>query len=130
MGEKTGRFEVSGEIIFKASHYLRTYRGGAEEPHEHNYRLKITLATRELDEDGISLDFVLFDSILNELKTQLGGDLNGHEWFADKNPSAEHIAIAAAEFANGKIPEETGAFVTRVEVWELGHMSTIYYPQD
>lgn len=130
MGEKHGRFKVSGEITFAASHHLRTYRGGAEEPHEHEYRLRVTLSTRGLDEDGISFDFVLLDEILAELRTQLGGDLNEHEWFADKNPSAEHIAIAVTEFVNGRLPKDSGSRVTRVELWELSHMSAIYYPQE
>lgn len=131
MGEKNGRFKVSGEITFAASHHLRTYRGSAEEPHEHEYRLKVTLSTKGLDEDGISFDFVFFDAILDELASEFdGGDLNEHAWFADKNPSAEHIAVAAADYVNGRLPQESGARVTRVEVWELSHMSAIYYPPD
>ena len=37
-------FEVTVEDTFSAGHYLRNYRGKCENPHGHNYRVRVTLS--------------------------------------------------------------------------------------
>ncbi len=50
-------FEVTVEDSFAAGHYLRNYRGKCENPHGHNYKIRVTLAGNELDRAGLLLDF-------------------------------------------------------------------------
>ena len=50
-------YEVRVEETFAAGHALRNYRGKCENPHGHNYRVRMTLAGRELDKTGLLLDF-------------------------------------------------------------------------
>ena len=50
-------FEVTVEDTFAAGHYLRHYKGKCENPHGHNYKIRVTLAGSELDKAGLLLDF-------------------------------------------------------------------------
>ena len=50
-------FEVTVEDTFAAGHYLRNYKGKCENPHGHNYKIRVTLAGAELDKAGLLLDF-------------------------------------------------------------------------
>ncbi len=50
-------FEVTVEDSFAAGHYLRNYKGKCENPHGHNYKVRVTLAGKELDKAGLLLDF-------------------------------------------------------------------------
>jgi len=50
-------FEVSVEESFAAGHALRGYRGKCENPHGHNYKVRITLAGDDLDSIGLLWDF-------------------------------------------------------------------------
>src|SRR5258706_3918734 len=50
-------FEVTVEDSFAAGHYLRNYKGKCENPHGHNYKVRVTLAGTELDKAGLLLDF-------------------------------------------------------------------------
>ncbi len=50
-------FEVTVDDTFAAGHYLRNYKGKCENPHGHNYKIRVTLAGAELDKAGLLLDF-------------------------------------------------------------------------
>ena len=50
-------FEVTVDDSFAAGHYLRNYKGKCENPHGHNYKVRVTLAGKELDKAGLLLDF-------------------------------------------------------------------------
>ena len=50
-------YEVTVEDTFAAGHYLRNYKGKCENPHGHNYKVRVTLAGKELDKAGLLLDF-------------------------------------------------------------------------
>ncbi len=78
---------------FSAAHSLRGYRGDCERLHGHNYRVEVTVTSRELDSMGVVMDF-------RELKQLVKGILDGldHRYlndiepFREQNPSAENIA--------------------------------------
>ena len=50
-------YQITVEDTFAAGHYLRNYKGKCENPHGHNYRVRVTLHGRELDRAGLLLDF-------------------------------------------------------------------------
>ncbi len=57
-------YEVTVEAGFSSGHYLRNYKGKCENPHGHNYKVRVTLAGTELDEAGLLLDFKLLKQVL------------------------------------------------------------------
>jgi 6-pyruvoyltetrahydropterin/6-carboxytetrahydropterin synthase len=86
-------FEVTVEDSFAAGHYLRNYKGKCENPHGHNYKVRVTLAGHELDKAGLLLDFKdlreVMRPVIDRLDHQMINDL---EPFTEMNPSAENLA--------------------------------------
>ena len=86
-------FELTVESDFSSGHYLRNYRGRCENPHGHNYKVRITLAGSELDEAGLLLDFKLLKQVMRPVIDRIDHQmLNDLEPFIELNPSAENIA--------------------------------------
>ncbi len=50
-------YEVSVDESFAAAHNLRNYKGKCENLHGHNYKVRVTLAGKELDSTGLALRF-------------------------------------------------------------------------
>jgi 6-pyruvoyltetrahydropterin/6-carboxytetrahydropterin synthase len=86
-------YEVTVEAGFSSGHYLRNYHGKCENPHGHNYKVRVTLAGAELDSTGLLLDFKLLKQVLNPVICRIDHQmLNDLEPFTTLNPSAENIA--------------------------------------
>ena len=86
-------FEVSVEETFAAGHALRGYKGKCENPHGHNYRVRVTLEGAELDSVGLLYDFVhLKQAIQGSIAALDHRFLNDQAPFDVLNPSAENIA--------------------------------------
>jgi 6-pyruvoyltetrahydropterin/6-carboxytetrahydropterin synthase len=86
-------YEVTVEDSFAAGHYLRNYKGKCENPHGHNYKVRVTLAGKELDKAGLLLDFrelkEAMKPVIDRLDHQMINDLDP---FKVLNPSAENLA--------------------------------------
>jgi 6-pyruvoyltetrahydropterin/6-carboxytetrahydropterin synthase len=86
-------FEVSVDEMFSAGHALRGYKGKCENPHGHNYKIRVVLEGPNLDSIGLLYDFV-------DLKKVMRGIIEGldHKFLNDQapfdriNPSAENLA--------------------------------------
>ncbi len=126
-------FEVTVEKTFAAGHALRGYRGKCENPHGHNYRVRLTLRGPSLDNIGLLYDFVHLKAILNDIAERLDHQfMNDVPPFTELNPSAENLAryfydettqrLAALAPANA--PQ-----VASVTVWETDTTTATYYPE-
>src|SRR5438552_18547251 len=86
-------FEVTVEDSFAAGHYLRNYRGKCENPHGHNYKIRVTLAGNELDRAGLLLAFTdlrdVMKHVIDRLDHQMSNDIQP---FTGLNRSAENLA--------------------------------------
>src|SRR5712692_8709202 len=58
-------FQVSVEESFSAGHALRGYKGKCENPHGHNYRVRVTLEGTSLDSVGLLFDFVHLKQVIH-----------------------------------------------------------------
>jgi 6-pyruvoyltetrahydropterin/6-carboxytetrahydropterin synthase len=86
-------FELTVEDTFAAGHYLRNYKGKCENPHGHNYKIRVTLAGKELDRAGLLLDFKDLRGVMRHVIERLDHQMiNDIEPFTVLNPSAENIA--------------------------------------
>jgi 6-pyruvoyltetrahydropterin/6-carboxytetrahydropterin synthase len=122
-------YEVATETDFSSGHYLRNYKGKCENPHGHNYKIRLTLAGEELDEAGLLLDFKLLKQALRPIIDRLDHKmLNEVEPFDTLNPSAENIA----KYFYGQISEQlaqTAQGRVRVKsctIWETDFCSATY----
>jgi 6-pyruvoyltetrahydropterin/6-carboxytetrahydropterin synthase len=86
-------YEVTVEAGFSSGHYLRNYCGKCENPHGHNYKVKVTLSGERLDSTGLLVDFKdlkkVMQPVLEYLDHQMINDLAP---FTTVNPSAENLA--------------------------------------
>ena len=86
-------FQVSVEESFSAGHALRGYKGKCENPHGHNYKVRVTLEGPALDSVGLLYDFVHLKQIIHQVIHAVDHKcLNDLPPFDVINPSAENIA--------------------------------------
>jgi 6-pyruvoyltetrahydropterin/6-carboxytetrahydropterin synthase len=123
-------FEVTVEETFSAGHALRGYKGKCENPHGHNYRVKITLQGPELDHVGLLYDFVHLKKVIGNVIQALDHKmLNDMAPFDKINPSAENIAKYFYEETSKQMhAAPNGARITSITIWETDTTAATYWP--
>jgi 6-pyruvoyltetrahydropterin/6-carboxytetrahydropterin synthase len=87
-------FDIFIDTQFSAGHHLRNYPGNCEKPHGHNWNVRVTVRTKELDQLGMGVDFRTVKNAVNVIMEDLDHeDLNTHQAFIKTNPSSENIAV-------------------------------------
>ena len=123
-------YEVTVEADFSSGHYLRNYKGKCENPHGHNYKVRVTLAGTELDGAGLLLDFKLLKQVLRPVIERIDHQmLNDLEPFTELNPSAENLAKYFFDETNLHLSDVTAGRV-RVKdctIWETDTTTATYY---
>ena len=123
-------FEVTVEDTFAAGHYLRNYKGKCENPHGHNYRVRVTLAGHELDHAGLLLDFknlrAVMKPVIDRLDHQMINDL---EPFTTLNPSAENLAKYFYDETSARMQAQTKGRVSikMVKIFETDETTATYF---
>ncbi|HXZ80303.1 MAG TPA: 6-carboxytetrahydropterin synthase QueD [Terriglobales bacterium] len=123
-------FEVSVEDSFAAGHALRGYRGKCENPHGHNYKVRITLHGEQLDNIGLLYDFKDLKAAMGEIIDRLDHQyLNDIAPFTALNPSAENMAKYFYDEASARLREATQGRVRvkEVRVWETDTTTATYF---
>jgi 6-pyruvoyltetrahydropterin/6-carboxytetrahydropterin synthase len=122
-------FEVTVEDSFAAGHYLRNYKGKCENPHGHNYKIRVTLAGKDLDKAGLLLDFKDLREVIKHTIERLDHQMiNDVEPFTVVNPSAENLAKYFYDEANGRLDHVTRGRVKvkNVTVFETDSTTATY----
>lgn len=121
-------FEISVEYVFAAGHALRGYKGKCENVHGHNYKVKVTVAGRDLNSTGLLMDFVELRAALKQLAERLDHRfLNDLSPFDQLNPSAENLAKYFCEGLEPQVRAQ-GLSVESVTVWETDTTSATFRP--
>jgi 6-pyruvoyltetrahydropterin/6-carboxytetrahydropterin synthase len=122
-------YEVTVEDSFAAGHYLREYKGKCENPHGHNYKVRVTLAGATLDKAGLLLDFKDLKEVMKHVIDRLDHQmLNEIEPFIVLNPSAENLAKYFYDETNGRLKAVTSGRVAvkDVTIWETDTTTARY----
>ena len=122
-------YEVTVEDTFAAGHYLRNYKGKCENPHGHNYKVRVTLAGKELDKAGLLLDFKDLREVMKPTIDRLDHQMiNDLEPFTVLNPSAENLAKYFYDETNMRLKESTRGRVRvkDVTIWETDTTTARY----
>ncbi len=123
-------FEVTVERGFSSGHYLRNYKGKCENPHGHNYKVRITLSGEVLDAAGLLLDFRDLKQVMRPVIDRIDHQmLNDLEPFTEINPSAENLAQYFYQQTNEQLRTMTGGRV-RVKdctIYETDTTTATYY---
>jgi len=123
-------YEVTVEAGFSSGHYLRNYHGKCENPHGHNYKVRVTLAGKELDSTGLLLDFKLLKNILRPTIDSLDHKmLNDIDPFIELNPSAENLSRYFFDQTHQQLTTLTEGRVGVKEctIWETDSTTATYY---
>ena len=123
-------FEVTVEDSFAAGHYLRNYKGKCENPHGHNYKVRVTLQGRELDHAGLLLDFKDLKTVMKPTIDRLDHQMmNDIEPFKTLNPSAENLAKYFFDETNSRMKSATAGRVSVkvVTIWETDTTTATYF---
>jgi 6-pyruvoyltetrahydropterin/6-carboxytetrahydropterin synthase len=123
-------FQVSVEETFSAGHALRGYKGKCENPHGHNYRVRVEVEGEQLDSIGLLFDFGDLKRILRELIGDIDHKfLNDQAPFDAINPSAENIAKFLYDEASKQMRGMShGPRIKGITVWETDETSATYIP--
>ncbi len=123
-------YEVTVESGFSSGHYLRNYQGKCENPHGHNYKVRVTLQGRELDATGLLLDFKLLKQVMRPVIEYLDHQMiNDLAPFTEINPSAENLSRYFFDETNKQLREMTDGRV-RVKdctIYETDTTSATYF---
>ena len=119
-------FEVSVIESFSAAHYLAKYHGKCEHLHGHNYRVKASIQSKQLDEGGMVIDFGILKQELKKILDPLDHCLlNELNEFSDGSPSAERIAF----YIYNKLKQRFKDLkISAVEIFETDKNLVTYYP--
>ncbi len=128
--EGTCMFEVSVDDGFAAAHNLRNYKGKCENLHGHNYKVRVTLAGKELDATGLLYDFVHLKQVIQSVIRSLDHQyLNELKPFDTLNPSAENIAKHIYDETSKQMKATpNGAAISSITVWESDVTAATYRP--
>ncbi len=123
-------YDIFIKTHFAGAHHLRNYPGNCENPHGHNWKVKVTVRASTVDELGMGIDFKILKKIVNKAVDKLDHqDLNKHPAFQDKNPSSEHIAAFLFDSLYKELDHKRYHLYS-VEVWETDTSGLIYYGPD
>jgi 6-pyruvoyltetrahydropterin/6-carboxytetrahydropterin synthase len=123
-------FEVTVEDTFAAGHYLRNYKGKCENPHGHNYKVRVTLVGKELDKAGLLLDFKDLREVMRHVTDRLDHQMiNDLEPFKVTNPSAENLAKYFFDESNTRLQAVTNGrvHIRSVTVYETDSTTATYF---
>ena len=122
-------YEVTVDDTFAAGHFLRNYKGKCENPQGHNYKVRVTLAGRELDKAGLLLDFKDLREVMKHVIDRLDHQMiNEIEPFTVLNPSAENLAKYFYDETNVRLKNVTSGrvFVKDVTIYETDTTTAKY----
>ncbi len=111
---------------FAAAHNLLNYQGDCENLHGHNWKIEVSVATRDLDSAGLGIDFKILKRHTNAILDRLDHKyLNKIDFFIELSPSSENISryIFESLEAELKVP---GIKIEAVTVWESDNACATY----
>ncbi len=115
-------YSLKVESTFSSAHNLRGYKGKCEDLHGHNWRVEITVKSKDLDNIGMVLDFKYLKKKLNAVLEKMDHKyLNKLSSFKRMNPTSENIAKYIYNQLKKPIP-----LLDSVIVWENSTSSAIY----
>jgi 6-pyruvoyltetrahydropterin/6-carboxytetrahydropterin synthase len=120
-------YELTIKTTFSAAHSLRDYEGPCSKVHGHNWVVEVLITGKELQPNGILLDFGDVKKATSEALSRLDhANLNEVPPFDHLNPTSENLARWIFEEVGKKV--NNSAFkVSRVNIREAETSCASYY---
>ena len=114
----TSMYELKIITHMACAHQLREFEGRCENLHGHNWKIEVQVTGKELEANGILIDFkrikTATEKVIDELDHKFLNDL---DYFKELNPSSENIARYIFR-ALGHALDDRTVRVSRVTAWE------------
>ena len=111
-------YQVTIETHFSSAHRLRQYDGERERLHGHNWSVKVSITSEELDDLGMVIDFRKLKDETNKLMDKFDHQyLNEVPPFNEINPTTENIAKYIFDELSRTI-NTNSIKISKVTVWE------------
>ncbi len=120
-------YELTIKATFSAAHSLRDYEGPCSRLHGHNWLVEVVVSGKELQPNGILMDFADVKNVTSEAISRLDHtNLNETPPFDKMNPTSENLARWLYEHIGGRV-NASGLKVTRVNVRETETSCASYF---
>jgi len=120
-------FRLAVVDYFASAHQLRGYNGQCERLHGHNWRVEVVVEGKELNEQGLLLDFKVIKGALSSILQGLDHSfLNELPYFQEKNPTSENLAFFIFKEMEKALKAYPGVRVKEVTVWESERARATY----
>jgi 6-pyruvoyltetrahydropterin/6-carboxytetrahydropterin synthase len=110
---------------FSAAHYLNDYQGPCKRVHGHNWKVKVLVSARDVDDHGMVMDLIelkkLLEKCLNRFDHRI---LNEVSPLDGMNPTSENIARVIYNWLAEGLPNQVT--LDSVQVFETDDFSVIY----
>ena len=122
-------YEVCVTKEFCSAHFLRDYEGLCSNLHGHNWKVEVCFRHRDLRANGILVDFVDVETVLDELLKRLDHKvLNDVPPFTEINPTSERLARWLFQEMSQSMPPNTPK-PYRITVWETPGAYASYWDE-
>lgn len=125
-------YTIFKDHTFAAAHSIRGHPGKCRHLHGHNYRVRVHVAARELDDLGMVVDFADLKRVVGEVLGPFDHRvINDVPPFDERNTTAELLASYVCEAVGRRLAEEEDGrvWVQKVEVWENDTACAVYEPE-
>lgn len=120
-------YELTIKTGFSAAHRLRDYEGPCSKVHGHNWAVEVVITGKELQSNGILLDFNDVKKATSEVLTGLDHtNLNETAPFDKLNPTSENLARWIFEELGKRLNSAT-LRVSRVNIREAETSCASYF---
>ncbi|RLC48699.1 MAG: 6-carboxytetrahydropterin synthase QueD [Candidatus Cloacimonadota bacterium] len=111
---------------FSGAHKLNDYQGNCANLHGHNWKVRLTVSCKKLNNIGMAIDFKDANSILNNILKKFDHTyLNENLLFNKINPTSENICKVIFDELSKAINNDNNK-VYEIEVWESDKYSVCY----
>jgi 6-pyruvoyltetrahydropterin/6-carboxytetrahydropterin synthase len=117
-------YELMVELSFDAAHQIAGSGGRCERLHGHTWQVEVFVQGKELDEEGLLIDFAELKKIVNRYVGKLDHRYI-NEALPGMNPTTENIARYLFQKVQGDIDSDRLG-VSRVRVWEARDACATY----
>jgi 6-pyruvoyltetrahydropterin/6-carboxytetrahydropterin synthase len=119
-------FRLSTQKVISAAHILRDYQGPCARLHGHNWNVKLDVISSELNDIGLTVDFLDLDKILWDVIGPFDhNNFNDFPPFNTINPTAENVAKYFYHEIKKKLPK--GVEIDKIAIWETENYLVEYF---
>lgn len=117
-------YELMVELSFDAAHQIAGSGGQCERLHGHTWKVEVFVQGKELDEQGLVIDFGQLKEIANRCVSKFDHRYI-NEVLPGMNPTTENIAKYLFQGVQGEMDSDR-LKVSRVRVWEARDACAAY----